>query len=119
MLSPEQLSKLAEAGLPDGTSVTIAEQDDVTFELQKGRLEKDGEGSTIVVRGGMDYDSDTGTVTVNSPLGSGPDGLLVDTNGKVLHSYHCNITVFYVRFPVEPHANSWHQFSKRSHTYLA
>lgn len=84
VLSPEQLSKLAAAGLPDGTKVTIAEQDDVTFELQKGRLGKDTEGSTVIVRGGMDYDSDTGTVTVNSPLGTGPDGILVDAEGKVL-----------------------------------
>lgn len=83
VLTPEQLSKLAEAGLPDGTKVTIADQDDVTFELQKGRLGKDGEGSTVIVRGGMDYDSETGTVTVNSPLGSGPDGILVDSQGKV------------------------------------
>lgn len=84
VLTPEQLSKLAEAGLPDGTKVTIAEQDDVTVELQKGRLGKDEEGSTVIVRGGMDYDSDTGTVTVNSPLGAGPDGILVDAQGKVL-----------------------------------
>jgi streptogramin lyase len=84
VLTPEQLSKLAEAGLPDCSKVTIADQDDVTFELQKGRLGKDSEGSTVIVRGGMDYDSYTGTVSVYSPLGAGPDGIHVDENGKVL-----------------------------------
>jgi hypothetical protein len=84
LLTPEQLSRLAEAGMPDVTNFTLADQDDVTFELQKGRLDKDGDGSTVIVRGGMDYDSDTGTVTVNSPLPCGPDGILVDANGKVL-----------------------------------
>jgi hypothetical protein len=93
VLTPEQLSKLAEAGLPDGTKLTIADQDDVTFELQKGRLDKDSEGSTVIVRGGMEYDSDTGTVSVYSPLGSGPDGIRVDENGKVPPcTTHCCVT---------------------------
>jgi hypothetical protein len=85
VLTPEQLSALAEAGFPDGSKVTLADQDDVTFELQKGRLDRDDEGSTVIVRGGHDYDSETGTVTVTSPLEEGPDGLLVDENGKVHH----------------------------------
>lgn len=93
VLSPEQLAKLAQAGITDGSKVTIADPDDVTFELQKGRLGKDDEGSTVVVRGGMDYDSETGTVTVNSPLGTGPDGILVDADGKVRFSHVCLVWV--------------------------
>lgn len=83
MLSPEQLAVLAEAGAPS-VAVAGAEVDEVgTFQLQKGRLDVTDDGSTVIMRGGHDYDSDTGTVTVSTPLEQGPDGLLTDSDGVV------------------------------------
>eukprot|EP00892_Ulva_mutabilis_P005087 jgi/Ulvmu1/2950/UM149_0033.1 len=79
VLTPEQLAVLAEAGAP-----AAAVDGDGTFELQKGRLDTTDDGSTVIVRGGHDYDSETGTVTVTAPLATGPDGLLTDADGMVV-----------------------------------
>lgn len=83
VLSPMQLAVLAEAGAPPATPPGSDVDEDGTFELQKGRLDVSGDGSTVVVRGGHEYDSETGTVTVTSPLEQGPDGLLTDADGIV------------------------------------
>lgn len=83
VLTPEQLAVLAEAAAPPPT-VAGAEVDEVgTFQLQKGRLDVTDDGSTVIVRGGHDFDSETGTVTVSTPLEQGPDGLLTDSDGVV------------------------------------
>lgn len=84
VLTPEQLAVLAEAGAPPAGAAAAEVEDDGTFQLQKGRLDVSEDGSTVVVRGGgHEYDSETGTVTVTTPLSQGPDGLLTDSNGVV------------------------------------
>lgn len=56
-----------------------------TVSLSKGRLDLDDDGSTVIVRGGHEYDADTGVVSVSKqPAVRGrPDGLLVDESGEV------------------------------------
>lgn len=82
LFTPAQLLALAAAaGAPDAG--VPAEGSDETVRLTKGRLERDDDGSTVVVRGGYEYNADTDIVTVSRPLPSGPDGILTDANGEV------------------------------------
>jgi hypothetical protein len=78
--TPEQLEALAKAGRGNNVDLTDLALDAATIKLTKGRLDTAEDGSTVVVRGGHDYDADTDTVTVKSAT---PDGLLVDADGEV------------------------------------
>lgn len=78
--TPEQLEALAEAGRGSEVDLNDLALDAATIKLTKGRLDIAEDGSTVVVRGGHDYDADTDTVTVKSAT---PDGLLVDADGEV------------------------------------
>ena len=81
VFTTEQLEALTKgaAGGDGDLALGSAALEAGTVKLAKGRLDTADDGSTVVVRGGHEYDAATDTATARS---ASPDGLLVDAAGE-------------------------------------